>query len=147
MAREIGPSGGSGGQPFRDWLLEDQQLEIGALLIWSGIYIDAIQILYRDRSNGTLRLGEKHGGNGGKLTILPLDAGQFITGMKGKTGDYVDSLVVITNSTPNTTIGYGGPGGSSPYDFEVNSGEEVIGFFGRAGDYIDQIGIFARLRP
>ena len=57
-----GPAGGAGGNPFDE--VAPAGSEIGALIIRSGRFVDAIQVLWRNASTGQLTLGDQHGGNG-----------------------------------------------------------------------------------
>jgi hypothetical protein len=83
-----------------------------------------------------------HGGRGGTYYVLTLQPGDYITGISGKYGTFVDSIQIHTNQRVSRR--YGGPGGSADYIYEAPSGWEVAGFCGRAGTYLDAIGVVLR---
>lgn len=92
---EFGPTSGQGGDPFDD--TAPLEMEIGALIIRNDNFVDAIQVLYRNPTNGQLTLKDQHGGNGGNQTIIVLDAGEFITEISGRYARFVDSLTITTS--------------------------------------------------
>ncbi len=143
---DFGPNGGPGGTPFDD--IAPNQMEIGELLIGSGLFIDQLQVIYRNTTNGHVVSGPAHGGNGGQQTVITLHAGEFITEINGRTGSFVDSLLLKTNQG-RIFSNLGGDGGPNPFRFHLGfgSGEEIFGFFGRSGQFLDAIGVHTRPRP
>ncbi|SRR6266699_2875752 len=140
------PVGGPGGTLFDD--VAPNQMEIGELHIRSALFIDQLQAIYRNPMNGRLAPGPTHGGNGGLLTVITLNAGEFITEISGRTGSFVDSLMLKTNQ--GRIFRYlGGDGGPNPFRFhlDIRSGEEIFGFSGRSGQFLDAIGVHTRPRP
>jgi hypothetical protein len=123
-------------------------MEIGALHIRWGWFIDQLQVVYRNPTNGHVVSGPVHGGNGGQLTVITLNAGEFIAEINGRTGSFVDSLLVKTNQG-RIFSNLGGDGGPNPFRFHlgVGSGEEIFGFFGRSGQFLDAIGVHTRPHP
>ena len=89
MTFDCGPSGGQGGNPFSD---DGLPFNIAQINVWSGSYIDAIQLTYGGGSRSP-----KHGGNGGSLTTYNIEAGEYITEVFGRYGSYVDLLYISTN--------------------------------------------------
>jgi hypothetical protein len=57
----------------------------------------AVQVLYRSPTTGQLVLGDRHGGDAGDETIIALNAGEFITEISGRSGQFLDSLTIRTN--------------------------------------------------
>lgn len=137
-----GPSGGTGGSEFVDDAIPPSSRVI-EVRIWAGDYIDALQIVL-ETSAGARHELPKHGGSGGRLQVFTLDAGEYITGISGRFGSYVDSIRIHTN-LQNTRL-YGGGGGAADYNYQAPPGTEVVGFSGRAGDYIDAVGVTLRRR-
>ena len=146
-----GPFGGEGGYEFDDATIANMdQLEIGEITIRSGRFIESIEILYRNPHTGELVQSDHHGGPGGtEDPHIILSPGEYIVEIRGRTGQFVDSLTLQTNQ--GRTFGrFGGLGGSADYDApsqqEMNAGNEVFAFFGRSGEYLDAVGIHTRPR-
>lgn len=140
--------GGSGGTIFED--IENVVPPTGrvrGIRIWSGQYIDSLQIIY-ELPDGSLLNGPRHGGTGGDLHYFQLDFDEYITRIEGRYGNYVDKLRFVTNK--QTTEYWGGSGGSTNFSIDVPDGSseldamEFIGFSGRAGDQVDKLGLTYR---
>lgn len=165
---DYGPFGGSGGGVFddNDPTLSNilislnipnlDHLAISEIRINSGKFIDSIELVYRD-SHGIPHSSGRHGGTGG--TAQPpifLARGEYITEIRGRTGQFVDSLTLQTNQGrifPNPLdnpglVRFGGSGGTADYDApnqqEQTAGHEVFAFWGRATEYLDAIAIHTR---
>jgi predicted flap endonuclease-1-like 5' DNA nuclease len=138
----LGPSGGNGGHEFIDYAAP-----AGATLceirINAGLYVDGIQLVYRDADGALVELPHVGGKNGLHHT-LTLDADEYVTGVSGRYGRYIDSIRFQTNK--RSTDSFGGPGGSEEYHYEAAANSEVVGFAGRAGWYVDQLGVIVRER-
>lgn len=134
----FGPYGGGGGAYFED------QIPMGSNIIEvqirAGTFIDAIQILFR--SGAQTMSFPRRGGPGGGFYSFVLQGGEFITGIRGRHGIYVDSIIICTNMRESPP--YGGMGGAIPYQVYAPQGHRVVGFFGRSGIYVDAIGIITR---
>lgn len=130
-------AGGTGGQQFAD-----RQIPLGARItqirIRAARYVDSIQAVYA-LPGGSLYEGPIYGGTGGSLHVLELAADEFVTGISGRVGDYVDSIVVHTNR--RSFPAYGGSGGRQSFRIEVPAGNQGLGFTGRAARYLDAIGL------
>jgi hypothetical protein len=89
-----------------------------------------------------------HGKDGGTChETRTLTAGEFIIGIQGRTGNYVDSLTVLLN-TGRKFGPYGRQGGQQDFKYLLDPpGDHIIGFFGNCGEYIDSIGIYTRRIP
>jgi hypothetical protein len=129
--------GGGGGDAFAD-----PAQQVGARVlevrVWSGDWVDAVQVLI-SLPDGSTRTGAKHGGSGGNLSTFRLDPDEYITGLSGRYGKYVDSVRIHTNR--RTSDVFGGRGGSRDLRVDVPSGYQGIGFAGRAGLYLDAVGL------
>jgi hypothetical protein len=134
---QSGIAGGDGGSAF-----SEQNIPPGARIseirVRSGEMVDSIQAVYI-LENGRVFEGPRYGGNGGNLSIFRLDRDEFIVGISGRRGKYVDSLSIQTNR--RTSQAFGGGGGDRNYHFSAPPGQMVIGFVGRAGEYLDAIGL------
>ncbi|NIN00457.1 MAG: jacalin-like lectin domain protein [candidate division Zixibacteria bacterium] len=134
----FGPYGGSGGTRFEDMIPAGSR--IVEVQIRAGAYIDAIKIFYE---NGGVRDSfPKRGGNGGQLYRFILDNDEFITGISGRYGVFVDSIIIHTNKRDSPR--YGGRGGANQYEVPADQGHIVVGFLGRAGAFVDAIGVITQ---
>jgi Jacalin-like lectin domain len=133
---ESGPSGGQGGNFFVVAMVFDESKHyvVSQINVWSGSYIDAIQLTYTDgESTG------KIGGSGGSLTMYNLEGGEQIIELSGRYGSYIDSLSISTNLRTFPVLG--GGGGPREYRYQAPDGMSIIGFKGSAGSYLDALGI------
>jgi hypothetical protein len=127
--------GGGGGFAFTDGLANfPAGARVYQIKINHGTYIDRIQLVYQS-PDGTLTDGPSHGGPGGSLTTITLDDDEYVTGINGKYGTYVDSMVVTTNK--RITESFGGTGGTTAYSITIPAGTATvsnlfIGFIGRS---------------
>ena len=149
-----GPSGGPGGSPFDDSDLGNfirspyplpgptlaGSVQIASVTVFSGVYIDSIQVTYAP-SEGITGQPEKHGGGGGHPQDLLLQPGEYITEVSGRSGDYVDSLTIRTGGSRSQTMTWGGSGGSRSFDYKAPPGTEIVFCWGRSGQYLDAIGV------
>jgi hypothetical protein len=129
--------GGRGGSAFADTRIP-QDARISAVYIWSGRYVDRIQLVYTLR-DGSLFEGEVHGGSGGRRNVFNLEPDEYITGISVRYGDYVDALTIRTNK--RTSQRFGGSGGGRDFNITVPSGYQAVGLVGKAGGYLDAIGL------
>jgi len=129
--------GGSGGTSFAETMIQSGG-RIVELHVYSADWIDAIQIWY-EMPDGRIIFGQRYGGPNGKETVFRLDSNEYITGISGRYGDYLDSITVKTNK--RTSPRFGGAGGKRDYRLDVAQGSQTVGFVGRSGQYIDAIGL------
>jgi hypothetical protein len=129
--------GGSGGNAFSD-PEPDQGARVVEVQVRSADYVDSVQLVYALRDGRTV-MGPQHGGAGGRLSIFHLDADEYLTGISGRTGSYIDSIRFQTNKRTSPT--FGGNGGSRNFRVDVPANAQVTGLAGRAGDYLDAIGL------
>jgi len=147
---DCGPSGGYGGNPFHD--ASSGAIRITAVKVNSGAYIDSIQIIYLKSAHSprpgmptmVLPVAQpKHGGEGGNLSTMELDADEYITSVGGKYGKYIDSFYIKTNK--GKIKKWGGPGGTVNFSYNVpDDHTQIIGFLGQSGKYVDAIGVIMR---
>lgn len=128
--------GGSGGSAFTD--APPHGARLSRIIVRSGGAVDAIQLEWT-RPDGTVVLGEKHGGNGGTEHVIALGAKESIIRVEGRSGAMVDSLSFYS-STGGVYGPFGGNGGAS-FSEAVPNGLRCC--FGRSGGRIDQLGFFA----
>jgi predicted flap endonuclease-1-like 5' DNA nuclease len=137
---QIGPAGGNGGRPF-----EHYDVPLGSRLTAIHVYtewvVNAIQIDFANAAGGDDGR-PPIGGLGGEHHVFYLDEGEYLTGLSGRAGWYIDSIRFHTNRRVSTT--FGGGGGDREYHFEAPEGHEIVGFFGRSEWYIDSLGVYVR---
>ena len=131
--------GGNNGREFVTHL-HTQGEQITEIHISAGDFIDALQIRF------TNALGQPDslpfvGGKGGETFLFALDEDEYLVGISGRSGDFVDQIQFHTNK--RVSPAYGGKGGDV-FALYASEGEEVAGFFGRAGWFVDSIGIATR---
>lgn len=139
---QIGPAGGNGGTPFEQYDLP-ADAHLSAIHIYSEWVLNALQIEYI-RGNDVSGSLTPVGGLGGEHHVFYLDPDEYLTGISGRAGWYIDSIRFHTNKRISPT--YGGVGGERDFSFEAKSGYEIGGFFGRSAWYIDALGITVRPR-
>ncbi len=130
-------AGGRGGTAFAD-----KDIPMGAIVsavrVRGGDFIDSVQMIYTLTDGRTFE-GPVHGGQGGRSSVFRLDRDEYITGISGRYGEYIDSLVFHTNKRTSTS--FGGRRGSRSFQINVPSGNQAIGFVGRAAEYLDALGL------
>ncbi|SFN27158.1 jacalin-like lectin [Nitrosomonas communis] len=141
---KLGAVGGWGGTAFEDPLVS-ASVRVTKIRVTAGCYVYRVKFEYSSGAKQT-----DHGGSGPSLCPLSwvgpiaeeqsfdLDQDEFIRGINGRSGRYIDQLEFVTNKR---TIGpFGGDGGEpfymiAPPDFKVKR------LFGRSGAFIDGLGI------
>ena len=135
-------AGGPGGAEFYDQDIPDEA-RIVEVRIEAGDFVDAVQMVYGFPDNRPAEAA-RHGGVGGHPVSFRLERGEYIVGLAGRCGKYVDSVRILTNRRMSPQ--FGGNGGEHEYRIEVPDGNQAVGFIGRAGEYIDAIGLtFSRI--
>ena len=132
--------GGAGGNEFSDYI-PPGNARIKVIHIFTNEYIDAIQFGYLD-DKGEIALLPKVGGDGGFAYQFVLDEDEYLTGICGRYGWYIDQLCFHTNKRKSET--FGGKGGITEFSIKAPANHEVIGLFGRKEWYLDAIGIISR---
>lgn len=136
--KNFGLYGGGGGGAFQD-NPPTPNSRIYGINVWSGVLIDAIQVIYIDEF-GNIIPGQKHGGNGGGLTSIILEKDEYIRAISGSSGAFLDHITFFTNKERRFSMG--GEGGG--YFDGVFFGYEgkLMGISGRCGALIDAIGFW-----
>jgi hypothetical protein len=129
--------GGGGGNAFSD-PAQRAGARVLEVRVWSGEWVDAVQLTYA-LQDGSTWAGTKHGGSGGRLSAFQLDSDEYITGLSGRYGKYIDSIRIHTNKRTSDLLG--GRGGNQDLKIDVPGGYQGIGFTGRAGLYLDAVGL------
>ncbi len=140
---KLGPSGGNGGLPIEGYVIP-AGARISEVQVTSGWFVDSIRLLYTDADGATHAL-PGFGGNGSHEHRFILEPGEYLVGISGRSGRYVDSIVFHTNLRVSPS--YGGDSGENTFAFLAPENSEVVGFFGRADWYVDAIGIVTRALP
>jgi hypothetical protein len=128
------------GRPFRDRAIPLNSTITG-VKIRHACGIDAIQLVGKNPKGEQIPF-EKHGGEGGREEEFTLQEGEYITGISGKHGTGIDSIVIHTNL--DDTKRFGGEGGDHDYHIEVPEGCQVIGFVGQSSGTVTRIGLVYR---
>jgi hypothetical protein len=130
-------AGGSGGTEF-----VDADVPAGGRIvevrIHAGDYVDSIQMVY-SMPDGRPLEAARHGGDGGRGVSFRLDRDEYIVGIAGRYGQYVDSVRIRTNKRTFPPVG--GRGGDKDFRIDVPNDNQVTGFIGRSGEYLDAIGL------
>lgn len=124
-----------GGENFDDNpdLLFPPVIRISKLFVHHGDSVDSIQAEYQLLGGGKI-LAKKHGGDGGGLSIVSLDAGESIIGLECKTRGLLIDQLTFTTRKENGTIVHYGPFGKYGTDTFSLSGN-VIGLIGTENNY------------
>jgi predicted flap endonuclease-1-like 5' DNA nuclease len=138
----LGPSGGNGGHEFAGYTIP-AGAKVYEIRVNAGFYVDGLQLVYIDNGGSVQELPHL-GGKGGFHHTITLDADEYLTGISGRSGRYVDSIRFHTNK--RTTDSIGGSGGENEFHFEAAADGEVAGFFGRADWFVDKLGVIIRDR-
>lgn len=137
---KFGPAGGNGGKPFEHYEIP-QGMRLTTVHVYTEWVVNAIQIDYA-AAGGAAQGHPPIGGLGGEHHSFYLDEDEYLTGISGRAGWYIDSIRFHTNKRVSPT--YGGGGGDREYSFIAPAGFEVGGFFGRSEWYIDSLGVYTR---
>ncbi|XP_072958057.1 protein GOS9-like [Typha angustifolia] len=134
---KVGKWGGDGGNPF-DMGAATRLLDIR---IRHGGAIDAIQIMYV--KDGKIQWTPQYGGNGGDLTEITLQEGEFLRSISGYYGNFQDMHLVrsLTFATNLSTYGPYGEQEGTTFSIPLEDGK-IEGFFGRYGRLLDAVGVY-----
>lgn len=137
-----GPSGGAGGETFVDDAIPKNS-RVYEIQIFAGEYIDAIRLVHENDRGELLEL-RKHGGSGGRPTIITLAPDEYLIAIEGQHNKFVHALRFYTNK--RTTEWYGSRDGKYTFKYEAPEGYEIVGLNGRSGWYLDALGVLFRRR-
>ena len=130
-------AGGAGGSVFADADVPEGA-EILEVRVNAEEFVDSVQVVYTLRDGRTI-VAARHGGNGGRPASFLLEQGEYIVGISGRSGRYVDSFRIQTNRRMSQV--FGGRGGDRDFQINVPEGNRAAGFAGRSGEYVDAIGL------
>jgi len=139
---QIGPAGGNGGKPF-DHYDVPAGARLTAIHVFTEWVLNAIQFDYVT-ADGQPDGRPPMGGLGGEHHVFYLDEDEYLIGISGRAGWYVDSLRFHTNKRVSAV--YGGAGGDRDFSFLAPAGYEVSGLYGRSAWYVDALGVIVRRR-
>lgn len=129
------PSVGEQGQAFSDEPPEGQLP--AAIAVGSGDVVDSLQVTYPSVA------APRHGGPGGRVDVIRLAPGEYVTQVSGRIGDYfgarhVTGLVLQTNLRTLPPMGSGrGVTNAQDFTFGPRPGFAVAAFFGRTYRHTD----------
>jgi len=135
---KFGPSGGNGGGDFCDTPLPGAKIK--EIEIWADKIIRGIQITWADNSRS-----EMHGNSPFESQLVRLKPDEYLVGISGRYGKYLDSITFITTKKEHS---FGGAGGDVEYAYNATppylQPAHIIGFLGQSDTKIHAIGcIFA----
>jgi hypothetical protein len=165
--------GGGGGSAFSDrcpagqamvgirgrsgWYVDQTQLVCASVCVQPSSHSPEGRIDSYRMTTGGRTYGPAHGGNGPPSFEATCPTGQVVTGLKVRSGHYVDSLAVLCRSvsfvwSPGTNryeyraegeqqVGPYGGGGGSDYQYRCPEGQVAVGDYGASGYYTDRLGI------
>lgn len=139
--KQLGPVGGQGGNPFDAYDIPDDA-RLSAIHVYCEWVIDALRFEYV-RADGTADGRPPVGGLGGNHHVFYLDDDEFLIGISGRCGWYVDGVRFHTNKRVSDL--YGGQGGERDFALMAPPEYEISGLFGRSDWYVDALGV--RVRP
>ncbi len=139
--RILGHAGSGGGIPFSCCDLIGSR--VYAVHVVYEKYVLSVQMEYRD-DNGRAIQGPSVGSIKGHHEFFYLEDGEYLTGIVGSAGLFVDSIRFVTSTGRSSPL-YGGTGGA-PYRFLAPPNTEVVGFDGSADNFLKKVGIVYRTR-
>lgn len=123
-------SDGGGGKTFDDGI---HPCGVDAISVWSGKYVDAIQVAYE----GPKDWGRKAGGGGGGRAVFTVPSGEYINEIRIWSGNVVDAIQLVT-SGGTVSPKYGGDGGRKSVE-KAPEGKQLVGIEGRSGKLVDKL--------
>lgn len=139
---KLGPSGGKGGQDFGDVIPPGSR--ITEIHLFTDQYVDALQFTYIN-ARGETKTTTRVGADSGVQHVFKLDDDEYLLGISGSSGWYVDGLRFHTNKRISDL--YGSEGGDSEFQYEAPPHAQIVGLFGRAAGHVDAIGVITRDLP
>ncbi len=138
----LGPAGGLGGKPFGDYVIP-VGTRLREIHIYANWCVDGLQLIftYDKGRNSSL---PRAGAGGGIHHVFFLGEDEYLLGISGRSGWYIDNIQFHTNKRSSHV--YGGIGGEQDFYFQAQEGEEIVGIFGREGWYVDALGAIVRPR-
>ncbi len=139
---KLGAVGGWGGEAFADQQVAPQA-SVSKIKVTDGCYVYRVKFEYSDGGQ------TDHGGPGpllcpgiGGVIVTEkefvLASDEFIQGIQGRSGRYIDSMSFTTNKR---VIGPLGGDGGETFSLTAPPGYKVKRLFGRSGAFLDAVGI------
>lgn len=140
---KLDPIGGLGGSEFTDYVIPTGT-HLRGVRVYSADYVDALQLMY-ETANGDSEDLPKTGGLGGTPHSFALEPDEYLIGISGSYGWYINNIRFHTNKRISDT--FGGDDGEHEFQQEAPAGSEVVGFCGRNDWFVDAVGLIVRKRP
>ncbi|MEM7332475.1 MAG: jacalin-like lectin [Chloroflexota bacterium] len=139
-----GPIGGQGGVEIEEYAIPNG-FKIKEIHLLTTDVVEGIQFTITDGKGGkTMPLLGGNSSNRKRHFVFSLGRDEYLTGISGHYGWYVDAVRLHTNRRVSPI--YGGHGGEKDFYFSANEDEEVIGLVGRADWYVDALGILTKTK-
>ncbi|KMT01700.1 hypothetical protein BVRB_9g211560 [Beta vulgaris subsp. vulgaris] len=141
MKIAVGPWGGNGGTSWDDGCYSG----VREIKLVYDRCIDSISVVYD--KHGKLVKSQKHGGNGGTITveIKLIYPEEYLISVSGYYSPVVQGMTPVVRSlsfkSNRRSFGPFGVEEGTPFYFPVEGGR-IIGFKGRSGWYLDSIGFY-----
>lgn len=137
-----GPVGGDGGLEIGDYAVPTG-FKIKEIHLLTTNVVEGIQFTITDGKGGkTMPLLGGNSTNRKRHFVFSLGRDEYLTGLSGHYGWYIDAIRIHTNRRVSPI--YGGHGGEKDFYFTANDGNEVVGLVGRADWYVDALGIITQ---
>jgi hypothetical protein len=142
---KLGAAGGWEGNPFSDPPV-DLYTRVTKISVTIDCHVTHIHLEYTDApatDHGNYTNNLSCPGTSGWISQTfeqVLDSDEFITGIRGRAGKYLDNITFVTNKR---VFGPFGGAGGNPFNLYVPAGYQVRRLWGRSGDVIDAIGVYA----
>ena len=137
-----GPVGGQGGLEIGEYAVPNG-FKIKEIHLLTTNVVEGIQFTITDGKGGkTMPLLGGNSNNRKRHFVFSLGRDEYLTGISGHYGWYVDAIRIHTNRRVSPI--YGGHGGQKDFYFSANDDKEVVGLVGRADWYVDSLGILTR---
>ena len=139
-----GPIGGDGGRVFDDYAIPTG-FKIKEIHLLTTDVVEGIQFTITDGKGGkTMPVLGGNSSNRKRHFVFALGRDEYLTGISGYYGWYIDALRIHTNRRVSPL--YGGHGGENEFFLTAKEGEEVVGLVGRADWYVDALGVITQSR-
>lgn len=119
-------------------------VKVSKILLYHGEQINSFQAEYK-LLGGKSRLGDRHGGKGGDLTVIRFSCGEELIGLKGKlkggTSGAISQLTFVSRKRDGSRAVYG-PFGKAAGDTPFSVKGNILGFTGKATDTLESISAF-----
>lgn len=122
---------------------ELKNLRIATLHVWSGQFVNGIQIEYkiqRMNKEASTIVGEMHFGSYSEPheSVVEFEANENIIGIEGRIGSYMDHLTIHTNLR---SLSFGESTGGRSFKIVLPFYCRVIGFIGGTGGHMHNLGL------